>query len=174
MFDKPAFQRAQCTDANQISFCRNETCYDILDSHCGDAVSCSSCAECVEAVVVPPNLECGLEQRKNYCDPVPGECSNGRLGLVTVADSDDRPLLRTDTVLSIGGCDRSGECTTASGRTDVYGVLQEEWSNGTAMVLPRAGAAAAKINANLGFGEYRAPACPSASVRIHCRHLSVC
>ena len=86
---------------------------------------------------------------------------------VTVCrDSDDRPLLRTDTVLSIGGCDRSGECTTASGRTDVYGVLQEEWSNGTAMVLPRAGAAAAKINANLGFGETVPLPGP--------RHLSAC
>lgn len=72
--------------------------------------------------------ECGLDQRKLYCDPVP------------------------NTLLAIGGCDKPGECTTATGRVDVYGVLQEDWTNGSTLALPRGGAAAAQINGNLGFG----------------------
>jgi len=73
-------------------------------------------------------MECGLVQRKRYCDPVP------------------------NTVLAIGGCDKPGECTHPTGRMDVFGVLQQIWSDGTALVLPRSGAATAQIDGNLGFG----------------------
>ena len=146
--DETAMKRAQCTDAAQISFCQNTTCYDVLDAQCGNEVSCSSCAECVENAVVPPNLECGIDQRKLYCDPVP------------------------NTILAIGGCDKPGECTTATGRMDVFGVLQEYWSNGTTLALPRAGAAAAKINGNLGFGPRVFITVRTADCRLTARHTA--
>ena len=55
--DEPAMLRAQCSDASQMAYCQNQTCYDVLDAQCGNEVSCSSCAECVEKAVVPPGLQ---------------------------------------------------------------------------------------------------------------------
>ena len=116
--DHAAMQRARCTDGAEAAFCSNATCYDSLDAQCGNEVSCSSCAECAMSAAVPPGQVCGADTRKRYCDPLP------------------------NTLLAIGGCDKAGDCPATAARMDVYGVLQQAWSNGTALEWPRAGAGA--------------------------------
>lgn len=137
--DHPAMQRAQCTDTHEVNFCKNLTCYDVLDAACGREISCSSCAECVADVIIPPGLECTPQQKKLYCDPLP------------------------NTILAIAGCDKADGCADAMARTDVYGALLQNWTNGTGLKGPpnpkdagmprtgRWGFAAAVLNGNLGF-----------------------
>jgi hypothetical protein len=137
----PAMQRAQCSDADEMNFCSNRTCFGVLDAACGSESSCSSCAECVEGVTVPSGLECTANQKRVYCDPLP------------------------NAIFAIAGCDKPDSCAQATARTDVYDVLLENFTNGSAAdlafdgrqpnntnVTGRWGFAAAVLNGNLGFG----------------------
>eukprot|EP01047_Picozoa_sp_COSAG01_P022839 COSAG01_NODE_1371_length_10547_cov_22.320827_3_plen_179_part_00 len=71
---------------------------------------------------------------------------------------------RPNTILAVAGCDTADACAQATARTDVYGALLQNFTNGTDLKGPpnpldsrmprtgRWGFAAAVLNGNLGFG----------------------